>query len=201
MTVTDQSGKSVYRPFPSFAAHTKRKVFISYHHGDEKTAANFVSTFGGPYGVFTHRALGLSYTDDLINSKDTEYVMRCIRERYLEDSTVTIVLLGTCTHSRRYVDWEIKASLQQGEKNPNGLIGIVLPGNIKPPNLPPRFSDNLASGYALLKHYPRSSGELSQWIEEAFLARAEKAHLIYNGLQMMGKNSKCLHCGETHLAG
>lgn len=53
--------------------------------------------------------------------------MRKIREQKLEDSTVTIVLVGSCTHSRRYVDWEVKASLQQGQSLPNGLITINLP--------------------------------------------------------------------------
>ncbi len=65
---------------------------------------------------------------DFINSTDTDYVMKCIRENYLSDSTVTIVLIGSCTHSRRYVDWEIKSSLRQGQyTTPNGLIGILLP--------------------------------------------------------------------------
>jgi len=35
--------------------------------------------------------------------------MRRIREEKLQDSTVTIVLVGNCTNSRRYVDWKIKA--------------------------------------------------------------------------------------------
>lgn len=44
------------------------------------------------------------------DSNNPEYIMRRIREEKLHDSTVTIVLIGNCTHSRRYVDWEIKAS-------------------------------------------------------------------------------------------
>lgn len=53
--------------------------------------------------------------DDIINSTDTNYVMRRIRELYLKDSTVTIVLMGKYTYTRRYVDWEIQASLRNGE--------------------------------------------------------------------------------------
>jgi hypothetical protein len=33
-----------------------------------------------------------------------------IRRKYLGNASVTIVLIGSCTHSRRYVDWEIKLS-------------------------------------------------------------------------------------------
>ena len=60
----------------------------------------------------------------LFDSNNPQYIMRKIREDKLEDSTVTIVLVGSCTHSRRYVDWEVKASLQCGQSLPNGLIAI-----------------------------------------------------------------------------
>ena len=63
--------------------------------------------------------------------------MNQIREKCLLDSTVTIVLLGKCTHSRRHVDWEIKSSLRQGASAPNGLIGIVLPSQGRGAFLPP----------------------------------------------------------------
>jgi hypothetical protein len=138
MTVTDQSGRSPFNALQDQLNRplvAKRRVFVSYHHGDEAEARAFVNAFGGPHGVFTHRGIGLTFNDDIIKSTDPEYVMRRIREIYLQDSTVTIVLIGTCTHSRRYVDWEIKASLRQGLVTPNGLIGIILPSAYRP-NLP-----------------------------------------------------------------
>lgn len=69
--------------------------------------------------------------------------MTQIRNKYLKDSTVTIVLMGSCTHSRRYVDWEIKSSLRQGENIPNGLLGILLPSQNDSAYLPQRFEQNL----------------------------------------------------------
>jgi hypothetical protein len=77
--------------------------------------------------VYVGRALGTSFSDDIINSTNPEYVMSQIRQKYLGDSTVTIVLVGTCTHSRRYVDWELKASLRQGDCTPNGVLAFLLP--------------------------------------------------------------------------
>jgi MTH538 TIR-like domain (DUF1863) len=66
--------------------------------------------------------------EDIIDSDDTDYVMRRIREVYLKGSTVTLVMLGRCTWARRYVDWEIQASLRQDRGIvPNGLLGIKLP--------------------------------------------------------------------------
>ena len=102
----------------------KRKVFISYYHGDQEAVNKFVRDFGD---VFIPKTVGVKDGDFDFDSNDPQYIMRKIREQKLEDSTVTIVLVGSCTHSRRYVDWEVKASLQQGQSLPNGLIAINLP--------------------------------------------------------------------------
>lgn len=67
---------------------------------------------------------------DIIDSTDPDYVMRRIRELYIRDSTVTLVMLGKCTWGRRYVDWEIQASLrapQNGLTNGRLAIGDVTP--------------------------------------------------------------------------
>src|SRR3712207_3248878 len=73
----------------------RHKCFISYHHADEEMVAHFVDTFDHQHDVFIRRRLG-EEPGDLINSSNTEYVMRQIRERYLRDTTVTIVMLGRC---------------------------------------------------------------------------------------------------------
>jgi hypothetical protein len=127
-----------------------------------------------------------------------------IRRTYLGDSTVTIVLLGKCTHSRRYVDWEIKASLRQGDiYTPNGLIGILLPsaGTNPFPHLPERFQANWNSEgncYARYYYQPTSAQQLSEWIEDAYAARTGRNLMIQNAADMMRYNSKCKACGVTH---
>src|SRR6266851_4930923 len=105
----------------------RRKCFISYHHEDQLYTDAFVKAFDDTHDVFIARQLG-SMPEDVINSTDTDYVMGRIRADYIKDSTVTIVLAGKCTWARRYVDWEIQASLRSGETiTPNGLLGIKLP--------------------------------------------------------------------------
>jgi hypothetical protein len=102
-------------------------VFISYHRTDVDEAREFVGTFAEERNVFIARALGEDMPQDIIDSDDPEYVMGRIRDLYLKNSTVTIVLVGKCTWSRKYVDWEIQSSLRHGETvTPNGLIGIAL---------------------------------------------------------------------------
>ncbi|WP_216628288.1 TIR domain-containing protein [Paenibacillus germinis] len=105
----------------------RRKVFISHYKGDRNEVDAFIQKFANEEKVFLPYVLGANDNDEFINSSNPEYVMTQIRKKYLEDTTVTIVLVGSCTHSRRYIDWEIKSSLRQGEHTPNGLMGIILP--------------------------------------------------------------------------
>lgn len=180
----------------------RRKVFISYYHGDQKEVNNFIKDFGD---VFIPKAIGVQDGDFDVDSNNPEYIMRKIREKKLEDSTVTIVLVGTCTHSRRYVDWEVKASLQQGNSLPNGLIAINLPSMGAVSGLPPRVSANVKRdangndiGYARYYRYPDSKQALRRWIEDAHDARTSRADLIENSNDMMHYNAKCKVHHTTH---
>lgn len=180
--------------------NTRRKVFISHYKGDREEVDKFIKDFNN---VFIPKVLGANDNDDFIQSTDTDYVMRRIREKYLEDSTVTIVLLGSCTHSRRYVDWEIKSSLRQGKEYiPNGLMGIVLPSQKNSAHLPPRLFDNWNKEhnncYARFWSYPNSANILSDWIEDAYQSRTSRKDLIVNSQEMMKYNKQCKICSVTH---
>lgn len=181
---------------------TRRKVFISHYKGDKTEVDDFIDYFGNEEKVFTPFVLGANDNDDFINSANTDYVMGQIRKKYLQDTTVTIVLIGSCTHSRRYVDWEIKSSLTQGQTLPNGLIGILVPSQRNSAHLPPRFKENWEKKhencYARYRSYPCDSTQLGQWIDDAFNARKSRAHLIHNSQDMMKYNRKCEVCNITH---
>lgn len=180
----------------------RRKVFISYYHADQVVVDKFIADFSS---VFIPKAVGIKEGDFIFDSDNPQYIMRKIREEKLQDSTVTIVLIGSCTHSRRYVDWEIKASLQQGQTLPNGVIGINLPYMGGKSAAPDRLADNLSvdgygnsNGYARYYRYPTSENELRRWIEDAHDARINRSSLIHNGRDMMKYNSKCKAHGITH---
>ena len=184
-----------------------RKAFISYEASDRPFVDGFVRRWTELERVFIPKMVGVGgYEQDIINSTNTDYVMRRIRTQYIGDSTVTILLIGSCTHSRRYVDWELKATLRQGETyTPNGLIGILLPEyNFGPQNLPclpDRFAANLSStgdSYARYYYPPASASELRAWIEDAFTARTMRPKLIRNSTDRMLYNAKCKACGVTH---
>src|SRR5690606_9063791 len=119
----------------------RRKCFISYHHdGDQGAVDTLIRQFDHGRNLFIARGLGQEMPGDVINSTDPEYVMRRIRELFISDSSVTIVVLGRCTWARRYVDWEIQASLRYSDESlPNGLLGIRLSPDVQ---YPARFNDN-----------------------------------------------------------
>ncbi len=174
----------------------RHKVFISYHHDDQDEVEDFIETFADEREVFITRALGAGMSQDIIDSTNTDYVMQRIRELYLKDTTVTIVLIGQCTWARRYVDWEIQASLRHGETiTPRGLIGIVLSSAGKKPVAPERLRINLNSdnsdGYARWYWYPSRKDTLSNWIDDAFKARTSRANLISNPRDRFKYNKQC----------
>jgi hypothetical protein len=172
---------------------------VSYYAGDTKAVDQFLADFSD---VFIPKVIGVSEGDDFIDSNDADYVMGRIRQEYLGDSTVTLCMIGTCTHSRRYVDWELKTTLRRGSYTPNGLVGILLPhmGNIG--HLPPRFKENFQPNendcYAIYRSYPSSKELLRGWIEEAFRRRTEKADLIVNSQEMLKYNRACNVHNVTH---
>ena len=180
----------------------RRKVFVSYCQRDRTEVESFVKRWTETEQVFIPKALGISDTDDFIDSDNPDYVMGQIRKLYLQDSSVTIVLLGTCTHSRRYVDWELKATLRQGEDLPNGLLGILLPSGGSGVHLPPRFQANWeqseAKCYARYRVPPSSADILRTWIEDAYQARTSRSQFISNSADMMKYNAKCKVHEITH---
>ena len=171
----------------------RHKCFISFHHADNDEVRQFIETFES---VFIPRVLGVSDEDDFIDSPDTNYVMDQIRERYLTDSSVTIVLIGKCTWARRYVDWEVYSTLRNDKYNRrSGLLAITLPSaaNYSGKQLPPRVADNVndADGYARWYKYPSTQANLQALIEEAFTSRISRAALIKNTRERKIRNSIC----------
>ena len=161
------------------------KCFISYHAEDKSAVDDFCEKFSGS---FIRR--GIKMEDDIIDSEDTNYVMSRIRQLYLQDSTVTLVLIGKCTWARKFVDWEVQASLRQPKDGyPNGLVAVQLWQSYT--TLPNRVKLNVDSGYSKFYKYPSNSTNLSNKIEEAWNARFDKAELIENPRDRFSYNRQC----------
>lgn len=185
----------MYRPL---ASKTRHKCFISYHTEDEEEVTDFINTFDHDKDVFLSRGIGAGMAGDIIESANDEYIKRRIRDLYLRDSTVTVVMVGQCTWARKFVDWEIGASLRNtSTSNRNGLLGIVLPSVAGQSFLkyPERLTDNLSANgelaYARLMQYPTSVDELARGIEDAFALRTVCGDLADNSRNLMEYNEVC----------
>ena len=156
---------------------TKHKTFISYHHAnDEQFKISFKKIFDDIHDIIVPWDVEIGDIDPNLKA-DT--IRRKIRDEYLRDSTVTVVLIGSQTWQRRHVDWEIYSSLRDTNSNPrSGLVGILLPTypdfsnpKINIHTLPPRFNDNWQNGFAKLYRWSNNAVEVERWIHEAFLNR------------------------------
>lgn len=158
----------------------KRKVFISYHHANEqKVVDEFIKTFSEDYEVFTDGSL-----EDASDSDDSEYLNQVCRES-IDGTSVTIVMIGTQTGCRKFVDWEMRYTLYVK----HGLVALSSPGLMDSAAcLPERLKDNRKSGYAKWYTYPTTAASLKTIIEEAFNADPGK---INNSREKMGKNTAC----------
>ena len=155
---------------------TKHKCFISYHVDDRNSVQNFLDEFDD---VFITKELGVTDEDDFINSDDEDYVLRKIRDLYLTDSTVTIVLWGKCTNVRQYVDWEMKSSLRDDPNNKrSGLLGINLKSFGSANKASRRFNDNYNNDndndYAKYIAYPNTKADLRSAIQTAYERRTTR---------------------------
>jgi hypothetical protein len=104
----------------------KHKVFVSYHHSlDQDYREKFEALFAGRYEIMISKSVQMG---DIDPNLKTDTIRQKIRDEYLRDSTVTVVLVGEKTWQRKHVDWEISASIRRTEYNPrSGLLGIILP--------------------------------------------------------------------------
>lgn len=177
MTHDFHAMRTLYQPV------IKRKIFMSYHHAhDQVYYDSFAKIYCSTYDIIYDNSL-----DRKIDSNNAEYVMRKIREDYLTGSSCTIVLCGSESYKRKYIDWEIKATLDKE----HGLIGIILPtvsiidGKQIIPN---RLYDNFTNSYAVITYWndlAKGLLPLTGWIEQAI---NKDKKLIINSQDIMQRN-------------
>ena len=101
------------------------KVFISYHHDRDQERKDFLINFGVNNSILVDRSVD---TGDISDELSDEQIRRTIRDKYLRDSTVTVVLVGRETKHRKHVDWEIHSSMYDGTVDRrSGIVVINLP--------------------------------------------------------------------------
>jgi hypothetical protein len=170
----------------------RHRTFLVYHAADQAEASAFAQYFDFSGDVFIFHGTGIHTDVSLLNSTDPVYILHRLRQIYLLDSVVTLVLIGRCTWASRMVDWQIQASLsQQDTAVPNGLLGIVLPSAGDSLTIPRRLQTNMSSGYAHIYPYTYSVGTLAEAVHQAFRARSSSAHLVDNQAPRQELDTPC----------
>jgi hypothetical protein len=175
-------------------AYTRHKTFISYHHADEDEVSDFINAFDHDHDVLISRGIGAAMAGDVIDSTNPDYIKQRIRDLYLRTSTVTLLMVGSQTWGRRFVDWEIAASLRNtSTSSRNGLVAITLPSvaELSSRKLPERVSDNVSGeeGYAKWMKYPKSASSLARIIDDAFTRRVTHSALVDNSRALRSRNA------------
>ena len=105
-------------------AASRHKVFISFCHKDQQYKQK-LAALGKVHDIFVDKSVD---TGDISEYQTDEQIRTEIRDNYLRDSTVTIVLIGTDTKYRKHVDWEIHSSMHDGKLNMrSGILVVNLP--------------------------------------------------------------------------
>jgi hypothetical protein len=162
------------------AVSNRHKVFVSYHHAlDESYKDSFELRFGSVFGAIVPGSVD---DGDIDLNLPTETIRQKIRDEYLRDTSVTVVLIGAQTWQRKHVDWEIGSSIRQTEYSPrSGLLGILLPTysrtdptKYNPHTIPPRLYDNIKCEFATIYSWSDNPTTVQGWIHDAYVRKSTK---------------------------
>ena len=161
--------------------NNRHRVFVSYYHAEDQSyRERFEGLFSDIHDIYVSESVEIGDIDPNLN---TETIRQKIRDEYLRDSTVTVVLVGAHTWQRKFVDWEIGSSIRQTQYNSrSGLLGILLPTYPRPQGdptkynpytIPPRLHDNIECGFAEIYNWSNDPDTVQSWIHDAFKRRTE----------------------------
>lgn len=168
----------------------KHKIFLSFHSEDIFWKNEFERIFQNSAEVIVFRSV---QDGDISDNLKTETIRQKIRDEYLRESTVTIVLIGRKTWQRKHLDWEVGSSLRDTQFNKrSGLIGIFLPdfpldnNSYNPRIVLPRLIDNVDNGYAELYKWNTNPEIIKEWVHKAYTRKSQI--ILDNSRESYGKN-------------
>lgn len=102
------------------------RVFISYYHYEDQYYKGLIDRLNEMNDIYVDYSVQIGDIDDTYMSD--EQIRKKIRDEYLKDSSVTILLCGKNTRTRKHIDWELFSSMYDGVVNKrSGLLVINLP--------------------------------------------------------------------------
>ena len=159
----------------------RHKIFLSYHHDFDQGYAEEIRDLYGRRNAIIDKSL---YDDYSHLANDT--ILKKIRTEHLIDSTVTVVLVGQHTWGRKWIDWEINASLRPYyPRTINGLVGVYLPSARKKHF---RLTDNIETGYAIRMKWFDIEDDFIDNVHRAFNNR-RRPNIIDNTREIRERNA------------
>ncbi|UZD57565.1 TIR domain-containing protein [Shewanella algae] len=128
------------------------KVFISFHSADKGYKDSLIK-FNEENSIFIDASVD---TGEISDDLSDESIRQKIRDEYLRDSSVTILLVGQGTKGRKHVDWEVYSSMFDGKVNKRSGVLVVLLPRANPENCWTAAHDNEKSAV-----YPETSNWMS----------------------------------------
>ena len=171
---------------------TKRKTFISYYHKDDQSSKEAFKN------LTSDLIINKSVEDgDIDSDVSDEYIKQLIQKGYLSDTTVLVILIGPNTKCRKHIDWEISGALNlKVGDHFAGLLGLKLPshsdygtGKYSFSEQPQRLTDNLKSGYAIIRDFTTDRKKLQEYIELAYKKRSSNSDDRINSRIQMKRNT------------
>jgi hypothetical protein len=140
-----------------------RRVFFSFHYGRDLWRVNVVRNSGVVEGVSAAGFHDASVWDE--TRKEGAEAIKKLIDSGLDDTSVTVVLIGAETASRTYVSYEIEKSVARG----NGILGIRIDkirdkdGKTESPGPVPPVLARIGAPI-----YDWEYGRLGEWVERAY---------------------------------
>ena len=124
----------------------RKRLYVCHDHiVDGQAYETFTRLFATRFEIVHDQSL-----ERELDEGDGEGFVRGLRGEMMLGCDCAVVLCGKATYLDRYVDWEIKAALEERM----GLAGVVLPSNPLDaqgmPLLPERMQINFDGGYAVI---------------------------------------------------
>lgn len=157
----------------------RRKVFFSYHHSLDETYKTKCERVGSIVDVLVPGSVN---DGDIDSNRPGEAIRQKIRDEYLRDSSVTVVLIGAETWQRNHIYWEIGSAIRHTEYDPrSGLLGILLPAyprtdttKYNPRTSAPRLYENIKCECAAIYNWSDDPTTVQDWIHQAYLRKSAK---------------------------
>tara|TARA_R110002072_G_scaffold24847_3_gene83946 strand:- start:1085 stop:1621 length:537 start_codon:yes stop_codon:yes gene_type:complete len=165
-----------------------RNFFVSYHHDYDQGYVKKLHQIKQGMKVADY-----SLKEDISEYTD-EQIYNVIRNK-MRACSVTIILIGERTGHRKWIDWELWASLRayKNSRNPKrsfkpkGLLAIYLPTASH--SVPERLQANIDSGYAVSMRWKNIERDLESKINYAIWKRDNTSHQIKNNLKRFDRNA------------